>query len=61
MNKSKLEVLVGAPGPGACRINAEIARGAYQFTLRGETIRATTVVNYLGCWSLREARAQRHR
>ena len=49
MNKSKLEVLVGAAGPGACRINAEIARAAYQFTFRGETIRATTVIECLGC------------
>ena len=49
VNKSNLEVLVGAAGPGARRINAEIARGAYQFTYRGEPIRATTVVRYLGC------------
>ena len=49
VDKSNLEVLVGAAGPGARRINAEIARGAYQFTFRGETIRATTVVKYLGC------------
>ena len=48
VNKSKLEVLVGAAGPGARRINAEIARRAYQFIVRGETIRATTVVKYLG-------------
>ena len=46
VDKSKLEVLVGAAGPGARRINAEIARGAYQFAFRGETIRATTD---LGC------------
>ena len=44
VNRSNVEVLVGAAGPGARRINAEIARGAYQFTFRGETIRATTVV-----------------
>ena len=31
------------------RINAKIARGAYQSTFRGETIRATTVVKNLGC------------
>ena len=49
VNKSKLEVLVGAAGPGARRINAEIARGAYQFTFQGDTIRATTVVKYLAC------------
>ena len=49
VNESKLEVLVGAAGPGARRINAEIARGASQFTFRGETIRATTVVKHLGC------------
>ena len=49
MNKSKLEVLVGAAGPGACRINAEIARAAYQFTFRGETIRATTAIECPGC------------
>ena len=49
MNKRKLEALVEAAGPGARRIDAEIARGAYQFTFRGETIRATTVVEYLGC------------
>ena len=46
VNKSKLEVLVGAARPGARRINAEIARGAYQFTFRGETNRATTVLKY---------------
>ena len=44
VNKSKLEVLVGAAGPGARRINAESARGAYQFTLRSETTRAITIV-----------------
>ena len=49
VNKSKLEVLVGAAGPGARRVNAEIACGAYQFTFQGRTIRATTVVRYLGC------------
>ena len=49
VNKSKLEVLVGAAERGARRINAEIARGTYQFTFRGETIRATAVVKYLGC------------
>ena len=49
VNKSKLEVRVGAAGPRARRINAEIACGAYQFTFRGETIRATTVGRYLGC------------
>ena len=49
VNKSKLEVLVGAAGPGARRIKAEIARGAYQFTFRSVTIRASTVVKYLGC------------
>ena len=37
VNKRKLEALVGAAGPGARRINAESARGAYQFTFRGET------------------------
>ena len=43
-------------------INAEIARGAYQFTFRGETIRATTVVSTSGVrWSLRTARAQKPR
>ena len=47
--KSKLEVLVGAAGPGARRINAEVARGACQFTFRGETIRAIAVVKCLGC------------
>ena len=36
VNKSKLEVLIGDAGPGARRINAELAGGAYQFTLRGE-------------------------
>ena len=49
VNRSKVEVLVGAAGPGARHINAEIARGAYQFSFRGETIRATTAVRYLGC------------
>ena len=49
VNRSKLEVLVGAAGPDARRINAEIARGAYQFTFRDGTIRASTVVKYLGC------------
>ena len=49
VNRSKLWVLVGARGPGARRTNAEIARGAHQFTFRGATIRATTVVKYLGC------------
>ena len=50
VNKRNVEVLVGAAGPGARRINAEIARGAYYFTFRGETIRATTVVvKYPGC------------
>ena len=49
MNKSKLEVLVGAAGPGARRINAEIARGAYQFTFRCETTRAVAVDKYLKC------------
>ena len=41
VNRSKLEVLVGAAGPGARHINAETARGASQFTFWGETIRAT--------------------
>ena len=49
VNKNKLEVLVGAARPGARRINAEFARGAYQSTFRGETIRATTFVRFLGC------------
>ena len=48
VNKSKLVAPIGAAGPGARRINAEIARGACQFTFRGETIRATTVVKDLG-------------
>ena len=48
VNKSKLEVEVGAAGPGARHIHAETARGACQFTFRGETIRATAVVKYLG-------------
>ena len=34
VNKRKLEVLIGAAGPGARRINAEIVRGAYLFTFR---------------------------
>ena len=49
VNKSKLEILVGPAGPRARRINAEIARGAYQLTFRGEAIRVTAVVKYLGC------------
>ena len=49
VNKRQLDTLVGAAGPGARRINAEIAHGTYQFTFRGETIRATAVVKYLGC------------
>ena len=49
VNKRKLEVLIGAAGPRARRINAENARGAYQSTFRGETIRVTTVFKYLGC------------
>ena len=44
VNKTKLEVLVGAAGPEARRINAEIALGACQFTFRSETIRAVAVV-----------------
>ena len=43
VNKSKLEVLAGAAGRSARRINAEIARRAT--TVPG----ATTVVKYLGC------------
>ena len=62
VNKSKLEVLVEAAGPGARRINAEIARGAHQFTFRGGKFEPPQQLGTVGArWSPKEIHRQRHR
>ena len=62
VNKSKLEVLIGAEGPGVRRINAEIARGACQFTFRVEQFEPPQLIITLDVrWNPREVLEQRRR
>ena len=59
VNKNKLEVLVGAAGPGARRINAEIARGAHSSHFGAKQFEPPQLLSTSGVrWSLREARAE---
>ena len=63
VNRSKLQVLIGAAGPGARRINAEISRGRHTSshfgvkTFEPPQLLSTSDVR----WNPREAREQKRR